>query len=320
MPKMTQEQIRDRMRSLDNVFHRLIISLERLELFLEKMRLGENVNTNLITTAIKTDRDLHDDKKNPPTKDTYYGEVQLNCSALYFQTSLDDKDVFDSAVKYFLSDLLEWYGGRNEEIPFDGVDAFVLPIIVTLSQQVKNVSEILDVVAKYVAVIPDMSSFSDEEKADAISKAIAVLITQMHDYHEKKRKEDICGQGTSFTEHKRGDSIEGYKRLIKAMLSLYDEAMPAIVVYRTVQNFLPQISAAVPTITEYSITEYIEKKNSASQCEINEQKGHMKEEPAIQQEENETSKEPVAHAFEQKESRGDTSEDDIPFQEITTQS
>lgn len=320
MAKMTQEQIRVRMRSLDNVFHRLIISLERLECFLEKMRLGENVNSNLLTTAIKTDRDLHDDKKNPPTKDTYYGEVQLDCSALYFQTSLDDKDVFDSAVKYFLSDLLEWYGGRNEEIPFDGVDAFVLPIIVTLSQQVKNVSEILEVVAKYVAIIPDMSSFSDEEKADAISKAIAVLISQMDAQHGKEHNEEISGQEVAFTEHKRGDSIDGYKRLVKAMLSLYDEAMPAIVIYRTVKNFLPQISAAVPTVTESSITEYIEKKNSATQCEINEQKDDMKEEPAIQHEENETSKEPAANSFEQKESQGDTNEDDIPFQEITTQS
>lgn len=261
MPKLTQDQIRAKMQRLDNVFHRMIVALERLEIFTEAVRLGGKVNTELTTTAIRTDRDMHDDAINPPTRDSFYGEVQLQLSALYFQTQIDDKEIFNPAVKYFLADLLEWYGGRNESIPYNGIDAFVLPIIVSLSQQVKDVAEIMEVVEKYVAVIPGISSYSDEEKAEAIANGMEKLILVTEHNHEQSHKSDLQ-EDVIFTVHKRGEQLDGYKRLINAMLHMYNEAMPAIVVFRTINNFLPEITDAVPTITEENIVEFMATRNS----------------------------------------------------------
>lgn len=261
MAKLTQDQIRAKMQRLDNVFHRMVVALERLEIFTEAVRLGGNANTELSTTAIRTDRDMHDDASNPPTRDSFYGEVQLQLSALYFQTQIDDKEIFNPAVKYFLGDLLEWYGGRNESIPYNGIDAFVLPIIVALSQQVKDVSEIMEVVEKYVAVIPGISSYSDDEKAEAIANGMEKLILVTEHNHEQSHQSDLQ-EDVIFTGHRRGEQVEGYKRLINAMLHMYNEAMPAIVVFRTINNFLPEVTDAVPTITEENIVEFVTTKNS----------------------------------------------------------
>lgn len=261
MAKLTQDQIRAKMQRLDNVFHRMVVALERLEIFTEAVRLGGKANTELSTTAIRTDRDMHDDASNPPTRDSFYGEVQLQLSALYFQTQIDDKEIFNPAVKYFLADLLEWYGGRNESIPYNGIDAFVLPIIVSLSQQVKDVAEIMEVVEKYVAVIPGISSYSDEEKAEAIANGMEKLILVTEHNHEQSHKSDLQ-EDVIFTVHKRGEQLDGYKRLINAMLHMYNEAMPAIVVFRTIHNFLPENTDAVPTITEENIVEFMATRNS----------------------------------------------------------
>lgn len=302
---------RKRMRRLDDVFHRLIISLERLEIFLEGIRLEGKANDALSITAINSTRDLHDDSTNPPSRDSFFGEVQLQCSALFFQTDLKDKEEFDSFVKHFLFDLLEWYGGRNETIPYNGVDAFILPIIVSLSQQVKGVNEILEVTNKYVAQIPDMSSFTDEEKADAISNAMYELIKIVDRHHHQEHENNNEDEDFVFTQHRRGDAVDGYKRLIMAMLSLYDEAMPAIVIYRTVGNFLPQIAETVSTISESSITAYIESKNSTNQNEVISQANTNvpSEQEAVEEEKAEAISETETANTESK-------ENDVPFEEI----
>ena len=319
------------MRRLDDVFHRLIISLERLEIFLEGIRLEGKVNKELSITAINSTRDLHDDSTNPPSRDSFFGEVQLQCSALFFQTDLKDKEEFDSFVKHFLFDLLEWYGGRNETIPYNGVDAFVLPIIVSLSQQVKGVDEILEVTSKYVAKIPDMSSFTDDEKADAISNAMEKLILVMDEHHHEEHEHEDENDDFVFTPHRRGDAIDGYKRLIMAMLSLYDEAMPAIVVYRTVSNFLPQITETVSTISESSITAYIESKHSQNQEKVTPQANVIisSEQEAIEEEKAEIQEFEISNAesketVDEKDKKTHSSEaanaesleNDIPFEEI----
>lgn len=261
MVNLTQDQIRAKMQRLDDVFHRMIVALERLEIYTEAVRLDGRANGELITTAVRTDRDLHDDESNPPSRNSFLGEIQLQLSALYFQTKIDDKETFTSAVKYFLGDLLEWYGGRGDSIPFNEVDAFVLPIIVSLNQQVKNVAEIMQVVEKYVAVIPGISSYSDDEKAEAIAQSMETLIKIIEHNHEKSHHESSEGE-VEFTIHKRGDKVDGYKRLINAMLQMYDEVMPAIVVFRTVSNYLPEVSKAVPSVSEGSIEEFIASKDA----------------------------------------------------------
>lgn len=308
MANLTQDQIRARMQRLDNVFHRMVVALERLEIFTEAVRLGGKANTELSTTAIRTDRDMHNDASNPPTRDSFYGEVQLQLSALFFQTQFDDKELFNSSVKYFLGDLLEWYGGRSESIPYNGIDAFVLPIIVSLSQQVKDVAEIMEVVEKYVAIIPGISSYSDDEKAEAIANAMEKLILVTEHSREQSCQSDIQ-EDVKFTLHKRGNRLEGYKRLINAMLQMYNEAMPAIVVYRTINNFLPEITDAVPTITEENIVEFITTKNSqdsesTEDTESNSDTSNTNDEP-----ETESDVEPTFEPYDSDEKSSDKEED-----------
>ena len=52
-----------KMKQLDDVFNRLILSLERLEAFLEIERLQGDISNPLSTTAVGTSRDLHNDEK-----------------------------------------------------------------------------------------------------------------------------------------------------------------------------------------------------------------------------------------------------------------
>lgn len=307
MPKLTQDQIRAKMQRLDNVFHRMVVALERLEIFTEAVRLGGNANTELSTTAIRTDRDMHDDASNPPTRDSFYGEVQLQLSALYFQTQIDDKEIFNPAVKYFLGDLLEWYGGRSESIPYNGIDAFVLPIIVALSQQVKDVAEIMEVVEKYVAVIPGISSYSDEEKAEAIANGMEKLILVTEHNHEQSHQSDLQ-EDVIFTVHKRGEQLEGYKRLINAMLHMYNEAMPAIVVFRTIDNFLPEITAALPTITEENIVEFITSKNSQDSVSTEESESNSNTSNTNDESGTESDVEPIFEPYDSSEKFSDKEE------------
>ena len=138
MAEQVKTKIQVKMKLLDDVFHRVIIALERLETFLEIHRNGEDA-AKFATTGMHGARDLHDDQKNPPTLESMLGEVQLQCSALFFQTGFDDEKLFVQTMKYFMPDLLEWYGGRckevaGREIPYDKVEACVLPVIVSLSR------------------------------------------------------------------------------------------------------------------------------------------------------------------------------------------
>lgn len=307
MAKLTQDQIRVRMQRLDNVFHRMVVALERLEIFTEAIRLGGNANPELSTTAIRTDRDMHDDASNPPTRDSFYGEVQLQLSALFFQTQFDDKELFNSSVKYFLGDLLEWYGGRSESIPYNGIDAFVLPIIVSLSQQVKDVAEIMEVVEKYVAIIPGISSYSDDEKAEAIANAMEKLILVTEHSREQSCQSDIQ-EDVKFTLHKRGNRLEGYKRLINAMLQMYNEAMPAIVVYRTIDSFLPEITGAVPTITEENIVKFMATKNSQGSESTEDSESNFNTSNTNEESEAESDVEPTFESYDSVEKSSDKEE------------
>lgn len=129
-----------------------------------RLKKNQTVVNSIEQTAIKTERDQHDDEKNPPNRELLFGEVQLQCSALYFQTQFDDKELFEKTVKYFMNDLLEWYGGRGEEIEANEVENFFLPIVVSLSRQISSVADIMEVVEKYVGKIRGLEDYSDNEK------------------------------------------------------------------------------------------------------------------------------------------------------------
>ena len=95
-----QKQLR--LQRLDNVFHRVMIALERLEIHLEKKRIG---SFTLTTTAVGTDRDMHDDKKNPPVADDFHAELDLQCTGLFHMTDVNEvwvsEDINDSDLTLY---------------------------------------------------------------------------------------------------------------------------------------------------------------------------------------------------------------------------
>jgi len=250
-------KIQLKMKQLDDVFHRLIIALERLEAFLEIERLKADVNAPMPTTAVGSSRDLHNDTQNIPNKETLLGEVQLQLTALYYQTKFDDRELFNNTQRYFLKDLLQWYGGRGTNIPYNEVDAFVLPIIVSLSRQVKSVADIMLVVKKYVATLKTISDYDEHQRYHAvISGWTAYQIAMERNAQETQAFLD-ADQDVPLTSHIRSSEAEGYKRLYLALTSMYDQPLPAKVLCRTISTYLPEVTEQLPNLTEDNIDKLI---------------------------------------------------------------
>ena len=215
-----------RKKLLDDVFHNVIIALERLESFLEFQRRGE-ASVKLQTTGMHSSRDLHDDQNNPPTRETVLGEVQLQCAALFFQTRFDDDDLFRQTMEYFMTDLLEWYGGRGEEIPYDEVEMYVLPILVALSRQIDSVTDIMQICDDYVSKLRRIEDFNDEEKEKAVEEGFVAFIKAQHLVGEQLQDFAKSDKEVLFSKHRRGNAVDGYNRLMAAMLDFYNTTTPA---------------------------------------------------------------------------------------------
>lgn len=244
MSKLVQRPVQVQLQGFDNVFHNMIIALERLEAFLMIHRSGGGVS-KLATTAIKTDRDLHDDKKNPPTLSGMMKEVLLQCSALFFQTEFDDEELFTKTVTFFFADLLEWYGGRGGDVPYDEVDKFILPICVALSRQVDSVAGIMQACEMYVAKMSQIEDLDDTGKEKAVREGMESLIRGIEAVNRSKEMLLESGEEVKLTMHKRGSVVEGFNRLMKAMLSFYDTSTPAKKVRNTFTSYiegLPEFS------------------------------------------------------------------------------
>ena len=266
MANQEQQRISVRMKGLDDVFHRTIIALERLETFLEIEKSHEEA-THIMQTAVKTDRDLHDDEKNPPEREGVLAEVQLQCSALYFQTQFDDKELFNKTMQYFLTDLLEWYGGRDEKISYNEVEMYALPIIVSLSRQIGSVIEIMETVKKYVVNLRRIEDYSEEEKEKAVIDGFTAFMRAEHKVHEELHEFEESGTEVTFTVHKRGEAIDGYKRLYLAMLNLYDEGTPAKLICKTVATYLPDLAEQCNDLNEENIDAYMASKDNSKDPE-----------------------------------------------------
>ena len=251
------------MKGLDDVFHRTIIALERLETFLEIEKNGAAPKA-FVQTAAKTNRDMHDDQQMPPERETLLAEVQLQCSALYFQTMFDDKQLFNKTMQYFLNDLLEWYGGRDEATEFNEVEMYSLPIFVSLSRQINSVTDIMATVEKYVVKLRKMSDYSEEEKEKAVMDGFTAFMRAEHRVHEEMHEFEESGAEVQLTAHRRGTALDGYKRLLVAMIRLYDETTPAKVLYKTVATYLPELAAQCPDINEERIDELMAHKNDTA--------------------------------------------------------
>lgn len=271
-PEQDKIRIRTKMQFFDNAFHRVIICLERLEMYLEIERLnGEK--PNLRQTAIGTDRDLHDDVNNKPSLETYFGELQGQCMTLSIQASsasnyLENEEM-ENTTKYFYKDLLEWYGARADSIPYNEVEASIVPIMLSLNHQskAKNIDEAFE---KYVAKTMSMSDLTDEEQRKAIEDAMKQIMLQMdHTNDYMKKLEELGDLEIQFTTHGRGNAVDGYKRLFDALIKLYDEVVPAKVFVHSIKTYLPEIAALCPAISEEIVDELMEKKLKEKESESN---------------------------------------------------
>lgn len=265
IPSKMQDQLRLKLKMLDDVFHRTVIALERLETFLETER---RINTqenheqkSLVQTAIKSSRDLHDYEKHIPTIGDVMAEAQLQCSALYFQTKIDDRDMFEKTMHFFLKDLLEWYGGRGDDIPYNQVEAFFLPIMISLSRQIRSVTEVMQVIETYVGKIRTISDLNEEDKRKAVEDGMAGYLRGIERYNEDMRNFNESTEEFLLTSHIRGNAIDGYKRLFLSFLKLYNEGLPAKLLVRTVEMYLPEVAASCLDITEVTVDSFFENKN-----------------------------------------------------------
>jgi hypothetical protein len=245
MSKQIQEQLQIRLKMLDDVFHNVIIALERLEVFLEKKR---SAKIKIEQTAINSDRDLHDDKANPPTEEGFHLELQTQCLALYFQTNFDkDKETFSKIIKYFLTDLLTWYGGREDSVPYNEVEKYFIPIISALNRQVSNQKQISEIIKQYVIDIDsDIRNLSDEHKEKAVIDGFTAF-TRASEVTRKSNEGFLKkmfggGEKPEFTPHIRGTEKAGYERLLRALLNLYNDKTPLLILTNLVKQHLPDLN------------------------------------------------------------------------------
>ena len=234
----------------DNIFHNVIIALERLERFLNK---GES---ELLVTAIGTSRDLHDDETRVSTERVYFEELALQCGSLRFAASYDDKATFKVAVEAFVSDLLEWYAGRQFLEYYDEVDACVIPIIVALTNG-KNIDDIFE---KYVYSFPKIEE-TEEEKYHKVKHGMEDWIMARHIMQERQTESFLLDSDGLITNHSRGKAIDGYKRIIAALTTQFETGAAVKMVYKIIKEYLPNITQMMLNINEESIDELYANKN-----------------------------------------------------------
>ena len=255
-PHQDQKRIQTMMQFFDNAFHRVLICLERLELYLEVERL-DGKKPALPQKAIGTERDVHNDAQNNPCRDTYFGELQGQCMTLSIQSRQSlkyvDSEEHEQTIKFFYKDLLEWYGARDERIPYNEVEASIVPIMLALNHQ-SSAKDIDATFEKYVAKTLSMKDLTDDEQREAIKQAMEEYIRQMEHIHNTMHKmEEFGDMDIKLTEHGRGKAIDGYKRLFDALVNLYDETVPAKVFVHTISHYLPEIASQCPSISEDAV-------------------------------------------------------------------
>lgn len=263
--KQGTTQIQTKLRFFDNAFHRVITCLERLELYLEVERLkGEKPNVK--QTAIGTSRDFHDDVENIPSLERYFSELELQCMTLNIQSkSLIGEEVHDETIKFFYKDLLEWYGGRSEQMPFNEVEAAIIPIMLVLNHQSNN-KNFTTVYDKYVAKTIKIDELSDEEQRNAVNEGMIAFIKGQERVHEEFHKfMESNDEDVKLTEHRRGEAVDGYKRIVDALTTLFDEVVPAKVFVHTINAYLPDVTAQCLNITEDSIDALVDSKHKKQQ-------------------------------------------------------
>lgn len=245
--KKEQDVIQKTLQSENNVFHGMIVALERLESHLtraDNTQVGE-----LKRTAVGTSRDRHATGVEP-SAEMCFVELSMDCGTLYLSAHYDDPEIFKIAVEAFLNDLLEWYGGRSLLEYYDEVDASVIPIVAALSRTSKNIDALFE---KYVYKASDLSDESVDDKYNAMKSGMNSWIkAQMITGNERKTNVDMH-ESELITSHFRGNALDGYKRIIAALTNLFSESAPLKMFVNIVSEYLPEVSSQLPSINTESI-------------------------------------------------------------------
>lgn len=249
-----QKQIVVELQMLDDVFHRTIIALERLESFLQKER---NVCIPpLKQTAIGSSRDLHDDERNYRDKDSYFDELALDCMALFKAAKIEDESVFIPSVEYFLQDIIEWYAGRDG-VEYNEVDSCIIPIIVAISRQVRTTRELDEVYEKYVYKT-DAQQQSIDNKFNSVQEGMTAWMLAS-DEAMRPTYNSHHNDSVGFTKHMRGDLLTGYKRIVSYLITK-ETALPVKIFLRTIKQYLPILAAQLPQVTEENLDKFFSAK------------------------------------------------------------
>lgn len=248
--------IQEQLKLVDDVFHPLVIALERYEAFLEMQRTG--TESSLSQVATHTDGDCSDYSPETVNNGVFlHRQLRVECITLHNQTWFEEDSIAKISNRYFLEDLLEWYGGREDNIPYNEIDAFGYPIICSICQVVPTPADIRAIIESYIKELPKI-----EPDQNDIEKALANYIKAEHDIHEKMHQQKKANSEYIIRHHKRGTMKDGYERLFMAFISLFKDDVPAKTLCRVIKDFLPELSEECPSINEDSVDTLMIQKDS----------------------------------------------------------
>lgn len=252
-------QITEVVQDENDVFDIAIIALERLETLLLAQR---GYDGSLESTAMGSERDLHQKQR---TLHGAFEELLLQCHALNNCSAYDEKEIFNVAAELFMGNLMEWYAGRKNLEFFDEVDSAVIPLLYSLiDSKSTKITEIYNDCV-YDTTIKGEESL--DEKHAKVKSGFDAWIKAQEYFAKLQAKKVELNQKAVITSHKRGEAVDGYIRIIKALTSTQSKSAPAKLVYRLVAQYLPDVVESVPHLNEEYIEGYYEKKELNSSIE-----------------------------------------------------
>lgn len=238
----------------NNIFDRVIIALEYLEDVITKKQCDD---CDLSITAKDSKRDLHTEVRDMRGA---FEELDLHLLTLKMASQKDDKEIFDIAVELFTKNLLEWYAGRKNIKFYDEIESAVIPIVDSLES--KDYSADFET---FVYKIPEDNNQSINDKYEMTLEGIKAFILAQDKIKALTTNQLIPIQSEDeglniIYSHKRGNAVEGYARIMKALMSMYYVSAPAKKVYRFIAKYLPEVTNSIPHINEAYIDNFFKNK------------------------------------------------------------
>lgn len=256
----------------NNIFDRVIIALEYLEDVITKKQCDD---CDLSITAKGSKRDFHTEVRDMRGA---FEELKLHLTALKIASYKEDKEIFDIAVELFTKNLLEWYAGRKDIKQYDEIESAIIPIVDSL----ENKDYITDF-ETFVYKSPADETLSINDKYEMTLEGIKAFIlaqdkikTQTTNQLLPIQSED--GELNIIYSHKRGNAVEGYARIMKALISMYYVSAPAKKVYKFIAKYLPEVANRIPHINEAYIDNFFKNKQ---QYENDLQENRTEENPEV---------------------------------------